>query len=151
MRLMLDSNVLGFVCHPRKHEEVRAWFHGLLTQEPPPHEILIAEIADYELRRELLRIKATASLKRLDLMTEELTYVPLDTATLRHAASLWSSLRSAGVPTADARALDGDVILAAQAIRSDAVVVTENIRHLTRMVQAVRWSEVHALSSRVEP
>lgn len=146
MRLMLDTNVLGFVCHPRKHEDVRAWFHSLLTQESPPHEILIAEIADYELRRELLRIKSTSSLKRLDLLAEELTYVPLDTATLRHAASLWASLRNAGAPTADEGALDGDVILAAQAIRSDAVVVTENVRHLARMVPAVRWPEVQDLS-----
>lgn len=146
MRLMLDSSVLGFVCHPRKHEDVRAWFHGMLTKDPPIHEILIPEIADYELRRELLRIKATSSLKRLDLMAEELTYVPLDTATMRHAASLWASLRNAGTPTADDSAIDGDVILAAQAIRSEAIVVTENVRHLSRMVHAVRWPDVDALT-----
>ncbi len=149
MKLMLDSNVLGFVCHPRKHEDVRSWFHGLLTQDPPSHEILIAEIADYELRRELVRIKASSSLRRLDLMAEEFTYVCLDTATLRHAASLWASLRNAGTPTADGHALDGDVILAAQAIRSEAIVVTENVRHLSRMVQAVRWPEVQGFAGGV--
>lgn len=147
MRILLDTNVLGYVCHPRKHEDVRAWFNGLLTQDPPLHEILIAEIADYELRRELLRIKASSSLKRLDLMARELTYVPLDTATLRHAASLWASLRNAGTPTADESALDGDVILAAQAVRADAIVVTENVRHLSRMVEAVRWPDVTKLAA----
>jgi predicted nucleic acid-binding protein len=142
VRLMLDSNILGYICHPRKHPEVRAWFKTLIMQDPPAHEVLIPEIADYELRRELLRIRSTTSLKRLDLLANELTYVPLDTATLRDAPLLWAALRQAGEPTADDQALDADVILAAQALRCDAVVVTENVKHLIRMVQALRWPEV---------
>ncbi len=38
-------------------------------------------------------------------------------------------------------ALDGDVILAAQALEVDGVVITENLRHMTRFVTAYRWQE----------
>lgn len=39
MKLLIDTGVLGQICHPRRHEEVRAWFrrvvrqHVLLTRE----------------------------------------------------------------------------------------------------------------------
>jgi hypothetical protein len=50
VRLVLDTGVLGQVCHPRKHHDVRSWFRRAVRE----HEFLISEVADYELRRELL-------------------------------------------------------------------------------------------------
>jgi predicted nucleic acid-binding protein len=61
------------------------------------HEFLISEVADYELRRELIRIRATRSLARLDELSRELRYVPVTTATWRSAANLWAWLRCYGV------------------------------------------------------
>ena len=52
MRLLHDTNVLGQICHPRRHQDVRTWFARAVFV----HEMLVPEIADYELRRELLRI-----------------------------------------------------------------------------------------------
>ena len=52
MRLLLDTAVLGEVCHPRKYDDVRAWLARTIVH----HDVLISEVADYELRRELLRI-----------------------------------------------------------------------------------------------
>ena len=52
MRLLLDTAVLGEVCHPRKYADVRMW----LARAVAHHDLLISEVADYELRRELLRI-----------------------------------------------------------------------------------------------
>ena len=63
MRLLLDTVVLGEVCHPRKYADVRAW----LAHAVAHHEVLISEVVDYELRRELLRIDSHRSLNRLDL------------------------------------------------------------------------------------
>jgi predicted nucleic acid-binding protein len=140
MKLMLDTGVLGMVCHPRKYGDVRLWFRGVLGFRS--HTVLIPEIVDFELRRKLLHLGATSSLAALDHLADGATYVPLDTATMRDAAALWARLRARGQPTERDEALGVDVILAAQALRLGATVVTDNARHLERIVDTVAWSEV---------
>jgi hypothetical protein len=39
-------------------------------------------------------------------------------------------------------ALDADVILAAQAQEAGAMVATENVRHLSRLVPASNWRDI---------
>jgi predicted nucleic acid-binding protein len=58
------------------------------------------------------------------------------------AAELWAEVRKQGKPTADSQALDGDVILAAQALHADAVVATENVAHLSLLVEAKHWKKI---------
>lgn len=58
------------------------------------------------------------------------------------AAELWAQARKAGQPTADPKELDCDVILAAQALEVNAVVVSENIGHLSRFVEAKHWKDL---------
>jgi predicted nucleic acid-binding protein len=138
VRLLLDTAVLGEVCHPRKYADVRAW----LARAVAHHDVLISEVADYELRRELLRIGSHRSLDRLDELTRELTYVPMATSTWRAAAKLWATLRRGGVVTAAPTALDGDVLIAAQALAEGASVVTPNVRHFDAIVPALTWRDV---------
>jgi len=54
------------------------------------------------------------------------------------AAQLWAQMRNAGTPTAAPAALDGDVILAAQArtVDENAIVATTNVRHLELLTHA---------------
>jgi len=137
VRLLLDTSVLGWVCHPRKHGEVREWFRRAVAA----HDILISEVADYELRRELLRIGSTRSLARLDELGRELVYVPVTTATWRSAARLWAGLRRVGVVTAGHQALDADVLISVQAQTEGAAVVTSNVDHFVT-VQALEWRDV---------
>jgi predicted nucleic acid-binding protein len=103
------------------------------------HELLLSELADYELRRELLRISSRRGIARLDELTRELRYVPVTTATWRLAAQLWAHLRRTGKSSASDRDLDGDVILMAQARAEDAAVVTSNTRHFEALVPAMDW------------
>ena len=60
---------------------------------------------------------------------------------MRNAATLWASVRQEGQPTADPQALDGDVILSAQALSmgyspNELVAATTNVGHLSRLVTA---------------
>jgi hypothetical protein len=74
-------------------------------------------------------------------------YLPLSTVVMRDAALLWADVRKRGQPTADPKALDADVILAAQARRMDAaevVVATTNVQDLSRLVDAKLWRDVVA-------
>jgi len=139
VKLLLDTGILGQICHPRKDADVRAWFRRAVQE----HAFLVSELADYELRRELIRLGAARSLSRLDELTRELPYVPVTTATWRRAAALWAAARNTGNVTAPPEALDGDVLVAAQALEESAVVLTNNTRHFESLsVRAVDWTAV---------
>lgn len=58
------------------------------------------------------------------------------------AAELWALARKQGRPTGDPNELDGDVILAAQTLQVNGIVVTDNIKHLSLFVEAKTWEEV---------
>lgn len=137
--VMLDTGPLGRIAHPRQDPEMIHWLYGLVDTGTP---VLLPEIVDYELRRSFLLENLTYSLSRLDRLKESLIYLPLTTEVMLLAAQLWANLRRKGLPTADLKALDCDVILGAQALCFGAVVATENIRHLSRLVDARHWRDI---------
>ena len=149
MWLVLDSGPLGLLSHPDATGaalEAQDWAQSRLAAGD---QIFIPEIADYEVRRELLRAKKRLGLARLDELAYELKYLPLKTPMMREASILWANARNAGFPTAHDAALDGDVILAAQArsIQPEAgsenvVVATTNVSHLSRYVEAKHWTDI---------
>jgi predicted nucleic acid-binding protein len=137
--VMLDSGPLGRIAHPRANPEIWQWLHNLMVAGV---EIIIPEIADYEVRRNLMLEELSQSVDRLNQLQLVLTYMPLTTQIMLEAAELWAEARKHGLPTADPKELDGDVILAAQAKQAGAIVATENIGHLSRFVEAKSWRDI---------
>ena len=94
-------------------------------------------------------IRATAGIRRLDQVKVTLDDAPLTTDVMLLAADLWAAARSAGLPTATPEALDGDCILAAQALlatgpNDTVTVATDNVAHLSRFVDARLWETITA-------
>lgn len=142
-RILLDTSPLSLLSHPdRSLPDVVAIRQWLRACTATGMEVLVPEIADYELRRELLRVGRTSGLRRLEALILELGYLPIDTATMRRAAELWAEARRHGHVTAPPEALDGDVILAAQAQLAGAVLATENAAHLDWFAPAKSWREL---------
>lgn len=144
MFVVLDAGPLGQLAHPEGGplaDGVQEWAREI---EQRGDELVVPEIADYEVRRELLRAGRSVSVRRLDVLAMALRYEPLSTAQLQTAAQLWADARNRGRPTAHDHALDGDAILAAQArhLGDDAVVATTNSTHLSRYVDARHWRDV---------
>ena len=145
--IFLDSGPLGLVSQARgssQARQCRQWLQSMLV----PGIRVVPEIADYEVRRELIRIGATAGLARLDIVKTSLYYSPLTTDIMLQAAQLWADARRQGMPTASPDALDGDVILAAQALASTnpgdrVTVATGNVGHLGRFVDAQAWDQIN--------
>lgn len=113
------------------------------------HSIYVPAIAYYETLRELERLGAAAQIARLRFFcfVEPGRFLVLQTAHLEAAAKLWAQARQSGQPTADSQALDGDVILAAQAqslglASNEYVVATTNTAHLSRFVPAEDWANI---------
>jgi predicted nucleic acid-binding protein len=102
--------------------------------------VIVPAIVYYELKRELLRAKKTFGVARLDafIAASAGRYLPLSDEALRLAADLWARSRQEGQPTADPKALDIDVIIAAQALSlaaaSDVTVATTNPKHLAQFI-----------------
>jgi predicted nucleic acid-binding protein len=136
------------VSHPNaadKNKQAAQWLRGLLIADVA---VLVPEIADYELRRELLRADKARSVAVLDRYKASVGYVPLTTEAMLLVAQFWATARQKGKPPAPDLALDADVILAAQAevLRSggedDIVIATTNEGHLSRLVPAQAWQNV---------
>ncbi|MGO8818379.1 MAG: type II toxin-antitoxin system VapC family toxin [Terriglobia bacterium] len=135
-RIVLDTGPLGKISHPRPNREIVYWLEGLLRQGVT---VYIPEIADYEVRRKLIRAGLHESMRRLDGLKTVLNFLPINTEVMMRAAELWAWARNRGIPTADPKALDADVILAAQALQIPALVATENVDHLSLFVEAKDW------------
>lgn len=142
--VLLDSGPLGMVTNPRATPlalECQLWLDSL---EPKGYKVMLPEIADYEVRRELLRAGKVNSIRRLDQLKTIINYRPITTEVMLKAAELWAQSRKRGTPTADPKALDGDVILAAQATLvaeegNEVIVATTNVDHLSQFVDAREW------------
>jgi predicted nucleic acid-binding protein len=132
------------ITHPRKNADAKLWLQRLVRAGVV---VAVPEIADYEVRRELLRAKRPVGVTRLDTLKFSLRYLPITTDIMLASADLWAQMRNAGLPTAVDAALDGDVILCATARAAavpddDVVIATTNVRHLARMAPAKLWHEI---------
>jgi predicted nucleic acid-binding protein len=147
--VVLDAGPLGLLMQ-RKGVAVadgcKKWLSGRIAVGV---RVVVREIADYEVRRELLRLGKSEAIRRLDAFNfgSADRYVPLTTAAMRVAAQLWARARGQGQPTADPKELDADVILAAQVLSlglppADVVVATTDVGHISRFTAADLWSNL---------
>jgi hypothetical protein len=147
--VLLDSGPLGQACRRpgiASADHCRLWIDALTARGV---EVVVPEISDYEVRRELTRISASGSLLRLDDLVAHggLSFQPVSTAAWREAALFWADARQRGIPTASPDALDADVILAACAATigragDQVIVATQNVGHLARYCDARLWTSI---------
>lgn len=143
--IVLDTGPIGLVTNPKLSPQGIACNQWLQTHLRAGNRVIVPEIADYEVRRELLRANKKKGLARLDSLCQRLEYLPITTASMRRAAELWAIARQQGQPTAGDRTIDGDMILIAQAktLRvADVVIATTNVGHLSRFIAADLWQNI---------
>ncbi len=150
--IVLDETPLSLLTQKQGHPQgdiCKAWYASLVHAG---NRFYVPEIADFELRRELLRSGRTTSIARLDGFISAVPdrYLPLTTPAVRLAASLWTQARNKGRTTAPPEALDGDTLIAAQAVLFNpaafglaaTVVATANVGHLSALTSAALWSDI---------
>ena len=138
---------LELITNPRispENEVCRSWLASLAFNGA---EVVIPEIADYEVRRELLRAGKERGLGRLDALKGMLGYAPITTPVMLKAAEFWAAARKMGRQSADDASLDADMILVAQARvlgrdGDETVIATTNVRHLALFASAHMWREI---------
>jgi predicted nucleic acid-binding protein len=127
-----------------ENEACKNWLAGLAYDGV---EVVIPEVADYEVRRELLRAGKERRLGRLDALKGMLRYAPITTPVMLKAAEYWASARTMGRQSADDVSLDADMILVAQAralvsTGDETVIATTNVRYLALFASARMWREI---------
>ncbi|MBD1826212.1 nuclease [Microcoleus sp. Pol7_A1] len=144
--VFLDAGPIGLVTNPKLSPEstlCTRWLQALIISDT---RVIIPEIADYEVRRELLRANKVRGIARLDELANSLEYLPITTAAMRQAAMFWAQARQQGQPTAGDKTIDSDMILAAQATTLDVVdvvIATTNVGHLSRFAPADLWRNIN--------
>ena len=145
--VLLDTGILGMVTNPKANlqcEKCKQWLNSLSSKN---YLVALPEITDYELRRELIRASKLRGIRQLDELKSLIIYLPITTPVMLKAAELWAQARIEGYPTAHSEALDGDVILAAQAVLiqlegHSVTIATTNVNHLSRFISAKTWEEI---------
>jgi predicted nucleic acid-binding protein len=143
MIYLLDSGPLGLLAHNKLVNRV-AIEEWLVNEVAAGAMVYISEVADYEVRRELIRLSKAGQLpaSRLNRLNELLTlfpYLAVSTLMWHRAAEFWADARSGGLPSASDAALDGDAMIAAQASVINATVVTTNTAHIGVWVPVKTW------------
>ncbi|GAA6619253.1 type II toxin-antitoxin system VapC family toxin [Scytonema sp. NUACC26] len=153
MIVFIDSGILGILANPNKEGEVsecEEWLYGLLSKGI---YVLTSELCDYEIRRSLvLEAKKNPQIngiKNLDELRGIITFLPITSTLLKEASVLWAEARIQGVPTADAKSLDVDIIICTQCILlteefpgRSIIIATTNIKHLSRFASARNWRNI---------
>ena len=148
MIVLLDSGVLGMVCHSdstsKEIQECNEWLEKLLGAG---HTVCIPEICDYEIRRNLILEELRQSISNLDSLQEVLEYLPLNTAVLLEAAEFWAAAHKQKTPTAGKEELDVDMILCAHAkvgitYGTGVVIATTNPGHIGLFAEAKKWRDI---------
>jgi len=149
MIVFLDTGPLALLTNPKTPPTTLAVLRWVAAMHKAGHRFVVPAIADYEVRRELERSGKTASLRELDSWnaSDPKRFLPMTTSALRLAAKLWAQSRNAGTPTADPKELDGDVLIAAQALDygfpvTEFVIATSNVNHLSRFVPSDDWQNI---------
>lgn len=151
--IFIDSGILGKLCNPNRTEEtiaVNNWLFSLLGKGV---YVVSSHICDYEVRRSLilesLRKPNIDSIQELDDLENYLTFLPLTDRVMKEAAGIWAEARIQGIPTADEKSLDADVIICAQyKLLAESypgryvVIATTNVSHLNRFTEAKEWQEI---------
>jgi len=156
MIVILDSGVLGLLSSPIRDisqaEETEIyqcteWLYSLLAKGV---YVVTSEISDYEVRRELIRIKSEG-LETLDNFKNDFEFLPVTTEVLQKAAEFWAEARQNHIPTADDKNIDADMIISALwSILSrkypgrGVFVATTNLKHLQIFVgeNALQWRDI---------
>lgn len=115
--VLLDSHPLSLISNPANQLEPLKCRSRIKQLVGNSILVVVPEIIDYELRRQLILAQRNDSVQRLDRLGEMgLLYAPISTESMQKAAQLWAWARRTGQQTAHNEKIDIDVILAAQSI-----------------------------------
>ncbi|KAF0228110.1 MAG: hypothetical protein FD167_4821 [bacterium] len=137
--IVLDAELLGMISNPKHSHENNLCLLWVLRLLSKKIKVCVSEIADYEVRRELLKTNRIKAIGRLDKIKKELFYLPLTTDVMSEAAKLWARTKQKESTNVS---LDCDVILAAQTTCCNGILATTHTNYFSKYTTAKLWKEI---------
>ena len=123
MTYFFDTNIISYLLNG--NESVLKKWEALALADA---DFSIPSIAYYEIKRGLLASGATTKLARFLAFANKFGITELTTSTLDIAAQIYANLSAKGQIIEDA-----DIFIGATALENDAILVTNNEKHLVRI------------------
>jgi len=129
----LDTNIISYILHGNKNVKER-W----REEESAGRQATIPLVVYYEIRRGLLAKGAIVKMQAFESLCAMLRVSDLTKADMDIAASIYAKLKSRGLPIDDT-----DLLIAAQCLTNNHVLVTNNTRHFERIegLQIINWAD----------
>jgi tRNA(fMet)-specific endonuclease VapC len=118
---MLDTDTVSFALRGQGQVNAR-------IREHQPSALCVSAITVAELRFGADHRKSSAIHAKIDAFLGDLEIVPFDEICARHFGTIGSALAARGTPIGDT-----DVFIAATAIALQATLVTNNVKHFSRV------------------
>jgi len=125
--LLLDTMVLSAILKKDPNMYIR-----LRDEMNAGATIAVSPVVYYEIRRGLLHRDAQRLLSAFDALIAPMAWLEFTRGDWEEAASLWAKVHKSGKPREDA-----DLLIAAQANRRGATVVTENSKHFQDIARSL--------------
>lgn len=123
MTYFLDTNIISYLL--KGSVNVKYKITELLLNAD---KVFIPAIAYYETKRGLLATSASKKLSILQNFISTFGIIDITTKTLDIASENWANLKAKGLIIEDS-----DLLIGASAIENDAILVTNNKNHLSRL------------------
>lgn len=123
MTYFLDTNIISYLL--KGNASVLKRLEELAEDD---NQFEIPSIAYYEIKRGLIASGATIKLTRFLNFVKQIGIAELKTSTLDLAAQIYADLKKTGDMIED-----DDIFIGATALEADAVLITNNERHLGRI------------------
>ncbi len=123
MTYFLDANILSYIL-----KNIPSVISRLSEIIKNGNEIRISSIAYYEVKRGLLANKATNKLSMFEYHSKLFGIVPLSQSALDRAAEEYAKLKQQGLLIED-----DDLFIGCSALENNAILLTNNMRHLERI------------------
>lgn len=148
--IVLDSGPLGALANSQATPTSQAAHQWMIDRLAGGDIVVIPDIADYEVRRELVRARLHLSVRQLNTLQNILHTIPISSEQLHEAADLWAKARNLGKPATTDQRIDADMILIAQTRaaamlyknKGNTLIATTNTKHLELFADAREWQEI---------
>jgi hypothetical protein len=146
---------LGQLCNPNSTQKTIALNKWFYTQLIRGRTFYTSELCHYEVRRSLCLISEKSGksdgLLELERLRSEgsIEFATVTGEIVSLASTLWAKAQVEGKSIAPLHSLDIDLLVCATSLSlqqkypgREVVIVTTNVKHLSRFVNAVDWSEI---------